>query len=173
MKLIDFINVHDNVITPFVCDLILREYRNSDDWEFDEKYGTNIIHLSESYVVDKNVVVRDEIDILVSCSIERIIANSFKKYVYEQSKLFFKNDTGYELIFANSNLKFIDFLKGNIICFIFLSDNCDSVISFFNNEIKFKIPKGSAITFPSNKLYPYEILLESEETNYFIVTWLK
>jgi hypothetical protein len=173
MKLIDFINVHDNIITPFVCDLILREYKNSDDWEFDEKYNAHVIHLSESYVVDKSLEVRDEIDRLIECSITRIVANSIRKYKYRESRLFFGNDTGYELISTNNNLNFTKFSKGNIISCIPLNDKCDSVISFFDGDIEFKIPKGSAITFPSNYMYPHEILLESKETNYFIITWLK
>ncbi len=173
MKLIDFITVHDNVITPFVCDLILDEYRNSDDWQFNENYNANVIHLSESYVVDKNIVVRNEIDELISCSIARIIASSIKKYKSRDSGLFFREDTGYELISSNNNLKSTKVLKGNTISCISLSEKCGITISFFNDEIEFKIPQGSAITFPANYMYPHEILLESKETNYFIITWLK
>ena len=42
---------------------------------------------------------------------------------------------------------------------------------FFNREIVLKVPKGSAVMFPSNFMYPHEIMPVTRGVRYSIITW--
>ena len=42
---------------------------------------------------------------------------------------------------------------------------------FFDRELVIKAPKGGAVLFPSNFMYPHEIMPVTEGTRYSIITW--
>ena len=42
---------------------------------------------------------------------------------------------------------------------------------FFDREIIVKAPKGSAVMFPSNFMYPHEIMPVTQGVRYSIITW--
>jgi predicted 2-oxoglutarate/Fe(II)-dependent dioxygenase YbiX len=42
---------------------------------------------------------------------------------------------------------------------------------FFNKELKYKLEKGDAIMFPSNFMYPHEVMPVTQGTRYSIITW--
>ena len=43
--------------------------------------------------------------------------------------------------------------------------------SFFNRELKFKPKRGSVLMFPSNFMYPHEIIPVTQGVRYSIITW--
>jgi hypothetical protein len=43
--------------------------------------------------------------------------------------------------------------------------------AFFDRELKYKLKKGSCIMFPSNFMYPHEIMPVTSGTRYSIITW--
>ena len=42
---------------------------------------------------------------------------------------------------------------------------------FFNEKLKYNLKKGSVLMFPSNFMYPHEILEVTKGTRYSIITW--
>jgi predicted 2-oxoglutarate/Fe(II)-dependent dioxygenase YbiX len=43
--------------------------------------------------------------------------------------------------------------------------------AFFNREKVIKVPKGAAVLFPSNFMYPHEIMPVIKGTRYSVITW--
>jgi predicted 2-oxoglutarate/Fe(II)-dependent dioxygenase YbiX len=43
---------------------------------------------------------------------------------------------------------------------------------FFDNEVKFTVPKGGVLMFPSNFIYTHQVNEITKGTRYSIVTWL-
>jgi predicted 2-oxoglutarate/Fe(II)-dependent dioxygenase YbiX len=57
-------------------------------------------------------------------------------------------------------------------CSFALNDNYEGgEFSFFDGQIKIKLPKGAALLFPSNFMYPHQILPVTNGTRYSIITW--
>jgi predicted 2-oxoglutarate/Fe(II)-dependent dioxygenase YbiX len=171
MKLIDFINVYDNIITSFVCDLILKEYQNSNEWNYNNDIQS--IFLTDENTIKNNLLHRSEIDKLIQCSIFRINSELMKKYNFDW-RMYPKSDSGYTLIKqGNNNFYRTNFFNSKYFCFISLNDDyCGGEYSFFDGEIKINLKKGSAIIFPSNFLYNYKILPVTFGFNHFIFTSL-
>jgi hypothetical protein len=172
-KLIDFIHIIDNVMTPFVCDYILNEYENSNDWVFQKKYENYVIELSERFIIDENFHIREEIDRLIECSISRIVRELIKNY-NNKYNIFNITDSGYQLISHINDKNYENnFLNSKMYAYIFLGKNLNSnKFSFFNGEVDINIKKGSALIFPNDKIYSYKISSSSKEPNYLIATHL-
>ena len=51
------------------------------------------------------------------------------------------------------------------------SDYDGGEFAFFDRELQYKLKKGSAITFPSNYMFPHEIMPVTSGTRYSIITW--
>jgi predicted 2-oxoglutarate/Fe(II)-dependent dioxygenase YbiX len=172
-KIIDFINVCDNIMTPFVCDLILNEYKSSDEWEIEDKNPNKSIFVSHPNVMNKNFKIRDDIDRLIECSIARIIRKTL--LIYSQKYRFLQAcDTGYKLISQINDTNFNNFSMGKLFIFISLSENyTGGEFSFFDDEIKIKVPKGSGLIFPSNPMFPHKISPVTNGENFCITTWIK
>ena len=57
-------------------------------------------------------------------------------------------------------------------CSFILNDEYEGgEFAFFNREAVYKLKKGSCIMFPSNFMYPHEIMPVTHGTRYSIVTW--
>ena len=50
-------------------------------------------------------------------------------------------------------------------------DYAGGEFAFFNRETKIKTRPGSVILFPSNFMYPHEIMPVTKGTRYSIITW--
>ena len=58
-------------------------------------------------------------------------------------------------------------------CSIQLSDDFEGgEMALWDRDYVIKIPKGSALVFPSNFMYPHEVLEITKGTRHVIVTWL-
>ena len=55
--------------------------------------------------------------------------------------------------------------------FVLNDDFTGGEFSFFNQQVKYKIPKGGALLFPSTFLYPHAVLPVTEGTRYAVITW--
>jgi predicted 2-oxoglutarate/Fe(II)-dependent dioxygenase YbiX len=53
-----------------------------------------------------------------------------------------------------------------------LNDNFEGgEFSFFDEDLRYKIPKGAALMFPSNFMYPHQIMPVTKGVRYSIITW--
>ncbi len=180
----DFIQVFDDALPIDLCNEILKEYKNSDDWSsalvgtgsVDKNYrNCNQILISDHGIIGKNEQKRRDIDI----KIHENLATTIKKYKELYEHFTIDIDTGYQLLRYNEGEYYrqhVDSLKEqqrSVSCSINLNDEYEGgEFAFFDREIIIRAAAGSAIMFPSNFMYPHEIMSVTKGTRYSIITWL-
>jgi predicted 2-oxoglutarate/Fe(II)-dependent dioxygenase YbiX len=186
VSLKDFVVIHKNIMPEELCNAILSEYANSDDWREASlgSYKTvnhnirhcSVIPISIQQVITKNEVIRRRLD----GEVFQCASNALEKYKEIYNTCSVSQDTGYELLCYQEGQFFIEHTDSSvdypreISCSFILNDNFDGgEFAFFNRELKYKIPKGSAIMFPSNFMFPHEIMKVTSGIRYSIITWFK
>lgn len=178
----EYIHVIDNIIPENVCDLIINEYSNSNKWQNAQiggEGGKGDINKNIRNCEVVNITTDQEnkhIDEQIFTSVNKIFEFLYKKY----TNMSVKTDTGYELLKYNEGgfyTQHIDSFENNyreISCSICLNDDYEGgEFAFFDKKVKYKLKKGSAILFPSNFMFPHQILPVTKGTRYSIITWLK
>jgi hypothetical protein len=186
-ELKDYIVVMNNIIPPPVADMIFAEYKKCDDWvnaiTID---GENLnvrncatIGISFDNIIQKNEIIRRKID----NTLYSVSSQALKEYNRNIPKIPNNNylaskDTGYELLkyetggFYKEHLDFSETTPRSISCSFMLNDDYEGgEFAFFDRELKYKLKKGSCIMFPSNFMYPHEIMPVTSGTRYSIITW--
>jgi predicted 2-oxoglutarate/Fe(II)-dependent dioxygenase YbiX len=180
----DYILVFENVISSELCDAVLNEYANSDEWvdtEIGEKSeinkeirNANKILISHPHSIEKNKETRLEIDRSLFAS----FASAIGKYrqVFEDCKI--GQDSGYELLrykegqFYSQHTDHFSQAPRLVSCSFALNDDYEGgEWGFFDREMIIKAPKGAAVLFPSNFMYPHEIMPVTKGTRYSVITW--
>ena len=183
-NLINYILVLENIVSNKLCDDILNEYIDSNEWKdtritsksiLDKKTrNCTTIGISLNEIIEKNKNVRKKIDDDVfTCA-----KNAIEKYNKEFSEANITKDTGYNLLkyekggFYTQHVDSFSEIPRTISCSFILNNNFKGgEFSFFDNKLIYPLKKGSAIMFPSNFLYPHSVLPVIEGTRYSIVTW--
>lgn len=179
----DYIVTFDGVITDALCDAILSEFSNEEEWQktvvgqgvVNDKIRTaKTIVLSYQYVIDKNPKTRAKLDKYVFASAGLAI----KKYNEKFPLALIQEDSGYELLrykegqfYTTHTDSFKDRPRAVSCSFILNDDYEGGEFAFFNRELKYKPKRGSCIMFPSNFMYPHEIMPVTHGTRYSIITW--
>ena len=179
----DYIFVMENVVPEELCDRILNEYSNSNDWistsvgegEINTNIrNCNVISISQQPIIDKNVDVRKKLDEdFFVCASEAL--NKYRELYPEVGS---EIDTGYDLLRYTEGQFYIqhtDSFKAQqrtVSCSFLLNDDYEGgEFAFFDREIMIKGGKGSIVMFPSNFMFPHEILPVTSGTRYSIITW--
>jgi hypothetical protein len=184
----DYIKVYPNVVPLSLCDALCEEFGPSNEWS--AAYVTNgkneiivdtevrkvdAISLSVKEVIEKNKDLRTRFDKDVFTSVNHAV----EQYVNQYPHSHIKGDCGYQILRYNVGefyLQHTDALEGIqrvLSCSIGLNeDYTGGEFAFFDRQLIMRIPKGAAIVFPSNFLYPHEILPVLTGTRYSVVTWL-
>jgi predicted 2-oxoglutarate/Fe(II)-dependent dioxygenase YbiX len=182
-ELKDYIIVLEDIIPDKLCNDILNEYINSNEWQYSPIRGNNInkeirkcteICISLNKTIEKNKNIRKKLDDDIFECVKKVIKIYNKKF----NHAFISKDSGYDLLkyeksdfFTQHIDSFIE-MPRTISCSFILNDNFKGgEFSFFDNKIIYSLKKGSAILFPSNFLYPHSVLPVTEGTRYSIVTW--
>lgn len=177
----DYILVFENIVPDELCDEILAEYSNDKNWVTapTNKGITNtrrcdVINISDFGIVAQDQEKRKMIDDkLFFCA-----GNAIKKYNENFKYSLIEGDSGYHLLRYQKG----DFFKEHtdhylqqprtVSCSFALNDGYEGgEWGFFDREMVVKVPKGSAVLFPSNFMYPHEIMPVTKGTRYSIVTW--
>jgi predicted 2-oxoglutarate/Fe(II)-dependent dioxygenase YbiX len=183
-KLEDFVQVFDNVLSPENCNLILNEYQNSSEWldtltgngqvSKDTRNCTEI-SISSQHILEQNFDVRKNLDSIVFESVKNVITN------YNNLIPTFRIDidTGYQLLRYKKGEFYIQHTDSfkeqqrSLSCSIQLNEDYEGgEFAFFDREMMIRTKPGSAIVFPSNFMYPHEIMPVIKGTRYSIITWL-
>jgi len=183
-NLTDYILILKNIIPDNLCDDILNEYKNSNEWR-DAVVGLNptinkeirncsYLQMSSNIIIEKNKNVRKSLDNKVfECAKEAI-----KEYNKKFNQAMISKDNGYDLLkyekggFYTQHIDSFFKLSRTISCsFILNNDFKGGGFSFFDNKIIYHLKKGEVIMFPSNFLYPHSVLPVIQGTRYSIVTW--
>ena len=182
-KLEDFIKVFDNILSVDLCDKILLEYTNSNDWSSTlvgsglvnkNVRNCSVINMSNPDMINKNYESRKFIDMNIHTSL-LVGLNEYKSlFPHFEPDI----DTGYDLLRYNTGEFYsihTDSFKQqqrSISCSVSLNDDfVGGEFAFFDREIMIRLPKGSVVMFPSNFMYPHEIMPVLEGTRYSIITW--
>lgn len=182
-KLLDFIQVYEDVIPDSLCNKIIEEYEHSENWAkagvgYDQMNlnvrNVNTIPISQNEIISINLETRKFID-------ERIfkVANQIiRKYNNIFPLCNIEQDSGYDLLKYEEGQFYSEhtdsYLKHprSISCSFAINDDYEGgEFAFFNRELKYKLKKGSVILFPSNFMYPHEIMPVTKGTRYSIITW--
>jgi hypothetical protein len=183
-KLEDYIYVVKNALNSNLCDDILNEFKYSDEWQdtivgLRRKVEKNIrscetIGISFSSVIQKNSDVRHKLDNAVFDGAAKCIQEYNNKFPH----CTIEEDSGYELLKYPEGcfyIQHVDSFKAGpraVSCSFILNDDFEGgEFAFFNRELKYKLEKGDAIMFPSNFMYPHEVMPVTKGTRYSIVTW--
>ena len=178
----DYIIVLEDVLPHSVCDKILEEYVEADEWqqtEVAEGVNTDIrsamtIQMSADFVLAKNLELRKELDSDVFVGAAKAIQAYNKNF--EHSSI--EEDSGYELLRYETGqfyTQHVDSFKARpraVSCSFALNDDYEGgEFGFFDRELVIKAPKGGAVLFPSSFMYPHEIIPVTQGTRYSIITW--
>lgn len=192
------IKVVEHGIAPDLCDLIISEYYSDNcSYASSEVYGetgakenssvrnSRYIPISNASVINKNPLIRAEIDKNIFCSINDIV----KSYI-QQSNLCVSltQDSGYELIIYSEGSFFNEhtdqltlspeapFDRGSCrqlsVVAQLNDDYSGGVLSFFNDQYLIPKQKGLVVIFPSNFLFPHRVSIVTEGVRFSLVTWL-
>jgi predicted 2-oxoglutarate/Fe(II)-dependent dioxygenase YbiX len=179
----DYILVFENVVTDALCEAIFEEFSNKEEWEktvvgngrVDENIRTaETIVISYPHVIQKNEKVRAKLDKYMFASAGLAI----QKYREKFPNCEIQQDSGYELLRYKEGQFYVthtDSFKDRpraVSCSFALNDDYEGgEFAFFNRELVYKLKKGSCIMFPSNFMYPHEIMPVTSGARYSIVTW--
>lgn len=178
----DYIIVLDDVLSHSVCDKILEEYVNSGEWqqtEIGSGINTDIrsattIQMSQDIVIAKNTELRKDLDSCVFNS----VGDAIRRYNEKFDHCRIQEDSGYELLRYETGQFYkqhTDSFKARpraVSCSLALNNDYEGgEFGFFDRELVIKAPKGGAVLFPSNFMYPHEIMPVTKGTRYSIITW--
>jgi hypothetical protein len=181
-KLSDYIVIIDDAITDALCDSVLNEYKNCEDWlaavtaagKTDAERQCHTIGISFENVINKNKNVRLPLDKYMHVTAGNVI----RKYKQKFNRCNIEQDSGYELLrykegqFYTSHVDSFKDRPRAVSCSFILNDDYEGgEFAFFDRELKYKLKKGSCIMFPSNFMYPHEIMPVTSGTRYSIITW--
>lgn len=179
----DYIVIFEDILPHELCDSILSEYKNSNEWSPTiigsgnikrDVRNTDTISLSLANTIEKNIIARKEIDE----NLYKVANQAIIKYNSIFPNAHIEQDSGYELLRYNTGQFYVQhtdsFMKQPraVSCSFALNDDYEGgEFAFWDREKKVTLKKGSAILFPSNFMYPHEIMPVTKGTRYSIVTW--
>ena len=177
----DYIKVFDNVLSNSLCEKIIGEFGESEWVDGLVKGGlaknyrnVSAIGISFDDVVGRNREARQSVDneVFIGAGI------AMRSYLELYPETDVSTDTGYELLRYKEGQYYkqhTDSFKEEprvVSCSFALNNDYEGgEFAFFDRSLTVRVPKGSAILFPSNFMYPHEILPITKGTRYSIITW--
>jgi predicted 2-oxoglutarate/Fe(II)-dependent dioxygenase YbiX len=182
-----YIKVFDNLLSPSLCNSIVSEYKDDSEWEDARLISySNTEHLvdksircvqqigiSANQVIEKNKIVRSALDSELFSAASKVISNYNTLIECRIEK-----DSGYDLLrydiggFYKMHTDSATDIMRTLSCSFSLNDDYEGgEWGFWDREITIKLPKGAAILFPSNFMYPHEIMSVTKGTRYSVITW--
>lgn len=178
----DYIVVVKDAVPFELCDAILNEYANTNEW-VDTYIRSGVVKdirsamtilISTDQVIAFNEQTRRDID----SELFKSASYTIQKYNEKFPLAHIEEDSGYELLryeTAQFYTEHTDSFKDRpraVSCSFALNDDYEGgEFAFFGEQIKIKLPKGAALLFPSNFMYPHQILPVTAGTRYAIITW--
>lgn len=182
-KLEDFIEIFEDIVPEDLCNEIISQYGNDSSLELPKVTGNEvnaeirnckILSISTPETISKNHSIRKPIDDKVFEIVSDVINRIREKF----PTLNIAKDSGYELLRYDTGCFYIQHtdsftdIPRAISCSLILNDDYEGgEFAFFDRELVYKLKKGSVIAFPSNHLYPHEIMPVTSGTRYSIITW--
>lgn len=181
----DYVVFLEKFIPDDLCDRILEEYKKDEDWASaqtgsglaEDVRNCSVINMSERETILVNPEVRNSIDEEIYEWVAKVLQEYELRFPHLLLEI--KEDSGYELLrykegqFYSEHTDHFKEQPRTLSVSINLNDDYEGgEFAFFNREIIAKNPKGSVIVFPSNFMYPHEVMPVTKGTRYSIITWL-
>lgn len=179
----DHIKVFEGVVPTALCDALCAEFCDSDEWAetaiadnvVDKSFrSASVIHLSSPDVINKREAVRTGFDTQLFAA----AGAAMKQYLSFFPLVPVGKDTGYDLLRYQTGQFYKQHTDASanfnrcVSCSLVLNDDYEGgEFAFFNRDVVIAVPKGAAILFPSNFMYPHEILPVVSGTRYSVATW--
>ena len=180
-----YVVVLENLLSADFCDQLMAEFATSDEWQFARVGGqatvdrairnVDVIELSQRSIMQKNAKVRAGFE-------QTLYGAGFKAVRYYQGLFPFcriVEGRGFELLryhpggFYRTHTDSFQKVPRALTCSFALNDDFGGGDwSFFCGDYTLRPPKGSAVLFPSNFMFPHEILEVTSGTRYAVVTWM-
>lgn len=171
LELRDFILEIPALIPHDVCKEVV-------NWTRDKKWAESIV---EKGTIEKSVRNCQMLGLHNSPYDNKLfeyVSKALQTYVTKFKYVSISKDTGYELLkyepggFYRQHVDSYDINPRIITLSIAMNDEYDGgEWSFFGGGYKLNPKIGSAIMFPSNFMYPHEILPVTKGTRYSMITW--
>ena len=185
-KLKDFIVVVKKAVSAALCDGILNEYKDCDDWAdaLAGRSGGNVDKKSRNCQViytsqPENLAVstkRTQLD----DELFKAVSECLKKYVGKFNTCTVSQDTGYDLLKYSTGGFYVQHTDAffehprETSCSLVLNDDFEGgEFAFFDRELKYKLGKGDVLMFPSNFMFPHEVMEVTKGTRYAVITWFR
>ena len=180
-----YVIVVENALSRDFCDAVLAEFKDSDEWDaarvsaqvkVDRSIrNADVISLSIGAVLQKNPKAREKIEsTLYSAS-----RDSLRQYQALFPYCRIVEGMGFELLryptggFYRTHTDSFKKVPRALACSFSLNDDFEGgEWSFFCGQKTVRPPKGAAVLFPSNFLFPHEITEVISGTRYSVVTWM-
>lgn len=185
-KLEDFIWHGEEFIDPEFCDKLLEEYAPSNYWEptltgsghDPDARRCEMIPISDHGIIEEeNTEERKELDNYLFNVVKDIIEDYQEQH--PEFDLEIQEDSGYELLkyeVGDFYIQHSDSFKEQpraLTVIMSMNDGYEGgEVALFNRELVYKLNAGDVLVFPSNFMYPHEIMPVTEGTRYSIITWI-
>lgn len=182
-KLENYIIEIPNIVSDELCSSLVNEFAESNEWNFgfmDGKVDTytrncKTISLSSVNTIQKNSAIRAKLD----KDVFGCISSAIQIYNTKFEECTLQQDDGYALLqysvgeYIKKHVDTGTNAVRTVSCSLGLNDEYTGGEFYFPNlDKKIKLAKGSILLFPSNFMYPHEILEVTSGTRYSIITWL-
>lgn len=185
-KLKDFIVVIKKAVPTALCDGILDEYKGCDDWKDAlasssrgnagrKSRNCQVIYTSQPENLTVNAK-RTQLD----NELFKVASECLKKYTDKFPKCTVSQDTGYDLLkyiiggfYIQHTDAFIEHPRETSCSLVLNDDFKGGELAFFDRELKYKLGKGDVLMFPSNFMFPHEVMEVTEGTRYAVITWFR
>lgn len=185
LNLLDYIVVLENVIPDKLCDDIVELAETSGKFYpatvgMEARLDTSVRNCDVFNLTPEEPdipALQTELDAQVFEGVSNVI----DKYLDGFPLCKISKDSGYLVLRYNEGgfySEHTDSMTGGVFfrsisCSIALNDDFEGgEFGFFGAKHKYVAPKGGAVLFPSNFMYPHEILPVTKGTRYSIITWL-
>ena len=181
----DFVWHGKEVVDPDLCDKILEEYAHSEYWEATltgsghdpDARRCEQINISQEEIISENVDVRKQLDDKMFEVVQDLIGRYQEEH--PEFELEIQEDSGYELLkyeVGDFYVQHTDSFKEQprALTVIVSMNNAyeGGEVALFNREMVYKLDVGDVILFPSNFMYPHEIMPVTEGTRFSMITWV-
>lgn len=187
-ELSKYITVVNNVLSPSLCERILNEYRDTEEWSHStiggdstlnhDIRGAYVINMSIGPTIEKNLETRKGLDLEVHQSLAE--AMHLYRSQLAEPEIGITEDSGYDLLRYSDNAGYTQHIDNftkfprTVSCSLLLNDEFEGgEFFFFNKAYSVKPLKGSGLFFPSTFLYPHGVSPVTKGTRYSIVTWFR
>jgi hypothetical protein len=179
-----YVAVFDGLLASEVCDQLIAEFAASDEWKpalVGDRViapgirNVDVIELSQRSVLARNPAVRSRLEqalfaaalkavrryesLFPSCRI--VEGQPFELLRYQTGGYYRRHTDSFRRV------------PRSLSCSFALNDDFSGgAWAFFGGDYQLQPPKGSIILFPSNFMFPHEILEVTGGTRYAVVTWM-